>query len=110
MIFLGIEAVRDADTIVLTQNKYTLELLDKAKMLDSKTCDTPVVKALRVSIHDDNLLANASEYKTIVGDYNIWRPDISFGVNYVSKFIHAPTDTRLQLVKEFWDIWKGQLH
>lgn len=92
--------------------KYTLELLEKAKMLDSKPRDTPVVKGSRVSIHDGDLLANASEYRSIVGGLQyltVTRPDICFGVNYVSQFMHAPTNVHLQLVKRILRYLKGTL-
>ncbi|XP_026399527.1 uncharacterized protein LOC113295403 [Papaver somniferum] len=100
--FLGIEAHKNENSLVLTQKKYTLELLKKANMLDCKPCSTPVVKESRASIHDGVLLENAAEYRTIVGSLqyltNI-RPDISFGVNHVSQFMHAPTDVHYHLVK-----------
>ncbi|XP_026377896.1 uncharacterized protein LOC113272240 [Papaver somniferum] len=110
--FLGIEVVRNSDTIVLTQKKYTLELLDKAKMFDCKPCDTLVVKASRASIHDGTSLAYVSEYRSIVGALHyltVTRPDICFGVNYVSQFMHAPTDIHLQLVKRILRYLKGTI-
>ncbi|XP_026439789.1 uncharacterized protein LOC113338626 [Papaver somniferum] len=100
--FLGIEDVRHSDSIVLTQTKYTLELLEKANLLDCKSCDTQVVKASKLSIHDGVKLDNPCHYRTLVGALQyltVTRPDICFAVNYVSQFMHSPSDLHLQLVK-----------
>ncbi|XP_026419567.1 uncharacterized protein LOC113315512 [Papaver somniferum] len=100
--FLGIEVKRTTDSLILTQKKYTLRLLTKANMLECKPYDTPVVKESRASINDGVLLQNTAEYRTIVGSLQyltMTMPDISFGVNYVSQFMHAPTDTHYLLVK-----------
>ncbi|XP_026417568.1 uncharacterized protein LOC113313058 [Papaver somniferum] len=110
--FLGIEVVRDSDYILLTQKKYTLELLAKANMLDSKPCDTPVVKGKRVAIHDGNKLEDASEYKTIVGSLQYLtttRPDICYGVNYVSQFMHSVAYVHMKLVNRILRYLKGTL-
>ncbi|XP_026378433.1 uncharacterized protein LOC113272854 [Papaver somniferum] len=110
--FLGIEAVRNNDSLVLTQKKYTSELLYKTNMLDCKSCDTPVVKDPRVSLHDGTVLDNISEYRTVVGSLQyltVTRPDICFAVNYVSQFMHKPTYIHMQLVKRILRYFKGTL-
>ncbi|XP_026420329.1 uncharacterized protein LOC113316341 [Papaver somniferum] len=110
--FLGIEDARTDDSILSTQKKYILELLTKANMLHCKPCNTPVVKEFRASIHDGILLDNPSEYKTIVGSLKyltLTRPDIAYGVNCVSQFMHAHTDIHLLLVKRILRYLKGSL-
>ncbi|XP_026444820.1 uncharacterized protein LOC113345232 [Papaver somniferum] len=77
-------------------------------MLDSKPCDTPVVKGARLSIHNGVKLANAAEYRAIIGALQyltITRSDICFGVNYVSQFMYSPTDLHFQLafIGSDWD-------
>ncbi|XP_026442045.1 uncharacterized protein LOC113341352 [Papaver somniferum] len=110
--FLGIEPVRHSDSLVLKQKKYTLELLERDKMLECKPCDTPVAKTHRASIHDDTLLEDPIEFRTIIGGLQYLthnRPDICFGVNYVSQFMHAPTDCQLLLVKRILRYLKGSI-
>ncbi|XP_026417442.1 uncharacterized protein LOC113312925 [Papaver somniferum] len=87
--FLGLEATRSIDSILLTQRKYTLELLDKEKMLECNPCSTPVAKGPRYLC--------------------LTRPDICFAVNYVSQYMHAPTDVYLLLVKRILRYLKGSI-
>ncbi|XP_026396956.1 uncharacterized protein LOC113291665 [Papaver somniferum] len=65
--FLGIKAHRTVNDILLTQKKYTLELLKKSHMTECIPCNTPVAKGPRVSIDDGTILSDVSSYRTIVG-------------------------------------------
>ncbi|XP_026378128.1 uncharacterized protein LOC113272520 [Papaver somniferum] len=110
--FFGIEVTRTVNSMVLTQKKYVLKLLTKANMLDYKPSNTPVVKKSRASIHDGVLLDNAAEYRTLVGSLQyltMTRPDITYEVNYVSQFMHAPTDIQFLLVKRIVRYLKGTI-
>ena len=46
--FLGIEVLRSKQGIFLTQQKYTVDLLNKVGMLDCKPSDTLVVENVRL--------------------------------------------------------------
>ncbi|XP_026445337.1 uncharacterized protein LOC113345905 [Papaver somniferum] len=108
--FLGLEAVRTSDAIKLTQQKYTVEILSKAKMIECNPCSTPVSKGPRLSVDNGILLTDVSEYRIIVGMLQylcLTRPDICFGVNYVSQFMHDPTDLHMKLVKRILRYLKG---
>ncbi|XP_026434757.1 uncharacterized protein LOC113332427 [Papaver somniferum] len=110
--FLGIETARTDESILLTQKKYTLELLTKSNMLHC-TCNTHVVKESIASIHDGILLDNPAEYRTIVGSLQyltITRPDIAYGVNYVSQFMHALKNIHMLLVKMILRYLKGSIN
>ncbi|XP_026409017.1 uncharacterized protein LOC113304174 [Papaver somniferum] len=81
-------------------------------MLDCKPCDTPVVKSSRLSIHDGIKLDDPAAYRTLVGGLKyltVTRPDICFAVNYVSQFMHSPSDMHLQLVKRSLRYLKGTI-
>ncbi|KAJ6810309.1 uncharacterized protein M6B38_158815 [Iris pallida] len=82
--------------------KYSLDLLKKAGLLDSKPCATPVVRGKRLSISDGDLLPNPTEYRSLVGGLQyltLTRPDLQYAVNYVCQFILNPTALRLQAVR-----------
>ncbi|XP_026435835.1 uncharacterized protein LOC113333625 [Papaver somniferum] len=81
-------------------------------MLECKPCKTPVAYGKRASLYDGTLLTDAASYRSLVGGIqylNMSRPDLSFAVNYVSQFMHQPTDVHLQLAKSILRYVKGSL-
>ncbi|XP_026378222.1 uncharacterized protein LOC113272624 [Papaver somniferum] len=112
--FLGIEVDRNYDTksLLLTQNKYCIELLVKADMVDCKPCSTLVAKGPRCSLFDGDPLQDPLHCRSLVGGLQyltMTRPDIAFAVSYVSQFMHQPTTAHLQLVKRILRFLKGSL-
>ncbi|XP_026420321.1 uncharacterized protein LOC113316328 [Papaver somniferum] len=112
--FLGIEDDMSSypQSILLTQQKYTIDLLTRSKMLDCKPCSSPVTTDKRLSISDGTLLADPLQYRSLVGALQyltLTRPDINFAVNYVCQFMHAPTDSHLLLVKRILRYLKGTI-
>ncbi|XP_026459482.1 uncharacterized protein LOC113360157 [Papaver somniferum] len=110
--FLGLEAIRSSDAIMLTEKKYILELLAKSHMLECNPCSTTVPKGPRVSVNEGTLLSNATKFRTTVGMlqyFSLTRPDICFRVNYASQYMHAPNDIHLLLVKIILRYFEGTI-
>jgi histone deacetylase 1/2 len=89
--------------MVITQ-KYSLDLMQQAGMLKCKTTTTPMLTTDKITVVDGELLSpeDATEYRSIVGGLQyltITRPDISFAVNRVCQYLHAPHDTHWSAVK-----------
>nr|XP_040258260.1 uncharacterized mitochondrial protein AtMg00810-like [Aegilops tauschii subsp. strangulata] len=102
--FLGLEVSHSDAGLTLTQQKYSLDLLRRAGMLQCKPATTPMTASDRLSALDGTLLPSneASTYRSIVGGLQyltITRPDISYAVNSVCQFLHAPRDTHWTAVK-----------
>ena len=103
--FLGIEVAHQSrGRLALTQKKYSLDLLCRAGMLKCKTSPTPMSSTDKLSAADGTLLSpeDATEYRSIVGGLQyltITRPDLSFAVNRVCQYLHAPTDVHWSAVK-----------
>ena len=51
--FLGIEVTRSKDDIYLSQQKYILDLLSEAGMLECKLVETPIIQNHRLAIYLD---------------------------------------------------------
>jgi histone deacetylase 1/2 len=101
--FLGIEVKKVHDGILLTQQKYTSDLLQRVGMLGCKPMNT-LMSSDKLSINDGILLGpkDSTEYRSIVGALQYWtltRPDISFVVNKVCQFLHKPTTVHWSAVK-----------
>ncbi|KAM2632204.1 hypothetical protein EV1_022966 [Malus domestica] len=106
--FLGLEVHRTTNSLFLHQGKYLIDLLHKTNMDGAKPCSTPLSSSKLD--HSGVLLPNPTEYRFIVGalQYLTWtRPDISFAVNQVCQFMHAPTVTHMQAAKRILRFLKG---
>ncbi|XP_071676645.1 uncharacterized protein [Lolium perenne] len=102
--FLGLEVRRVGSSLTLSQPKYALELLRRAGMLKCNPAPTPMIPTDKLSAADGTLLAadEATRYRSIVGGLQyllITRPDLSFAVNRVCQFLHAPRCSHWTAVK-----------
>jgi histone deacetylase 1/2 len=102
--FLGIEVRRLRDGLLLTQEKYAHDLLTRVGMLDCKSAPTPLSVSEPLSLHEGNPLGpdDSSQYRSIVGALQyltLTRPDLSFSVNKVCQYLHAPTTAHWTAVK-----------
>jgi hypothetical protein len=65
-------------------------------MINCKPCTTPLSTSEKMKIGSGDLLSSedATQYRSIVGALQyltLTRPDLSFSVNKVCQFLHAPT-------------------
>jgi hypothetical protein len=65
---LGIEVTKTKEGILLTQQKYAMELLTRAGMFGCKPCSTLLSTSNKLSVHAGDLLGtnNATNYRSIV--------------------------------------------
>jgi hypothetical protein len=102
--FLGIEVNRTRDGLILTQEKYAQDLLQKSGMSNCKHASTPLSASEKLSLHKGSQLGpkDATQYRSIVGTLQyltLTRLDIAFSVNKVCQFFHAPTTEHWTAVK-----------
>ncbi|XP_071718821.1 uncharacterized mitochondrial protein AtMg00810-like [Rutidosis leptorrhynchoides] len=108
--FLGIEVSYNTSCNFLSQ-KYAHDILTRAKLLDIKPVATPLSTSADftsqgVPFNDPSLyrsLVGALQYLTIT------RPDLSYVVNQVSQFLHAPRKDHFQAIKRIVHYVKGTL-
>jgi hypothetical protein len=94
--FLGIEVHKVTNGIFLTQEKYASKLLQKIEMGNCKPVNYPMSTSEKLSSSRGTALGpnDCTRYQSIVGALQyltLTRPDISFTVNKVCQFLHAPT-------------------
>ena len=102
--FLGIEVKKISDGLVLTQEKYASDLLRKFGMEKCKSSPTPLSTSEKLSAHEGDPLGpeDSTRYMSVVGGLQyltLTRPDISFSVNKVCQYLHAPTTVHWTAVK-----------
>jgi histone deacetylase 1/2 len=112
--FLGIEVKRRPGRLVLTQERYATDVLQRVNMGSCKPVSTPLPASEKLSLHDGDRLgpADATHYRSIVGALQyltLTRPDISFAVNKVCQFLHCPTTVHWAAVKRILRYIKGTL-
>jgi hypothetical protein len=102
--FLGIEVHQQSTGLVLTQRKYTHDLLLRTNMETSKGVCTPMLPAEKLYLTNGDPLSSedATKYRSIVGSLQyllFTRPDIAFSVNRFCQFLSAPTTAHWSAVK-----------
>jgi hypothetical protein len=78
------------DGIFMSQAKYTWDILKKFDMMSCKPTTTPLEVRFKLYRNDDSNLVDATLYCQLVGSLiylTTTRPDISFVVNMVSRFM-----------------------
>jgi hypothetical protein len=102
--FIGIEVNKTQDGLVLTQEKYTTDPLKKYDMANCKPVSTPLCSSEKLSLHQGSPLGpkDATQYRSLVGALQyltLTRPDITFPVNKICQFLHAPTTVHWMAAK-----------
>ena len=85
--FLGIEVAQSNSGVVISQRKYTFDILTDTSMLDCKLVDTLMDMNVKLVPSQGELLRDPRRYRRLVGKLNyltITQPDISFPVSVVS--------------------------
>ncbi|KAH9769755.1 reverse transcriptase Ty1/copia-type domain-containing protein [Citrus sinensis] len=99
--FLGMEIVRSKEGIVVSQRKYTLDLLKETGMSGCKPADTPIEANVKLGEVKGGVHVNAGRYQRLVGKLiylSHTRPDIAFAVSMVSQFMHSNCEEHFEAV------------
>jgi histone deacetylase 1/2 len=112
--FLGIEVKPVHGGLVMSQEKYAKDLLQRVNMTLCKTVDTPLSVSDKLSLVDGEVLSSedSTRYRSIVGALQyitLTRPDIAFSVNKVCQFLHAPTTVHWTAVKRILRYLQGTI-
>lgn len=69
--FLGIEVKKVRDGIILSQNKYTADILKRVSMQYCKPVSTPLSVSEKISVNDGDKLGaeDATHFRSIVGSF-----------------------------------------
>lgn len=107
--FLGLEM----NNTKITQRKYSMDLLNRFKMTEAKpNITTPSAPGSYLAANSGTPLTDPTSYRSLVGALqylSFTRPDISFEVNQVCKFMQVPTTTHWQAAKRILRYIKGTI-
>jgi histone deacetylase 1/2 len=104
--FLGIEVKKLDDGLLLFQERYATDVLSRSGMDRAKPVDTPLCPSEKLNLAAGDPLGpeDATRYRSVVGALQyltLTRPDLSFSVNKVCQYLHAPTTVHWSAVKQF---------
>lgn len=105
--FLGIEITHQGKDILLSQQKYILELLDRVNLSKAHPMPTPISTNANLALGDSPPLDDPVQYQRIVGAFQyvtLSRPDITYAINKFCQFMHSPLLITGPLSSEFFDI------
>uniref|UniRef100_A0A803Q579 peroxidase n=1 Tax=Cannabis sativa TaxID=3483 RepID=A0A803Q579_CANSA len=108
--FLGLEVARSEKGIIVSQRPYALQLLEDLGYLSSKPVSTPIEANLKLGLDEKEKLSDPTLYRRIVGKLQyltMTRPDISYSVNKLSKFLCTPRVTHLHATQRVLQYVKG---
>lgn len=100
--YLGIEVQQGTTHTTLKQSAYVYKILEKSGMQNCNSSRFPMEQKLRLDRDENGKIVNATEYRCIVGSLRYLthtRPDISYAVGVVSRFMERPTIKHQQAVK-----------
>ncbi|GKE38129.1 retrovirus-related pol polyprotein from transposon TNT 1-94 [Tanacetum coccineum] len=101
--YLGIEFLRNATGLAMSQRKYVLELVTQAGLLDTKPSTIPLDPVLKLIMEGGEPVSDPSIYRTLVGKLlylTITRPELCFSAQDLSQFLQQPTTLHMKaLVK-----------
>ncbi|KAL0334022.1 UNVERIFIED_CONTAM: Retrovirus-related Pol polyprotein from transposon RE1 [Sesamum angustifolium] len=108
--FLGLEIARPIDGTSVTQYKYIRDIIQDAGLTSCKPTHTPLSLGLKLSSQNSPPLLDLEPYRRLVGRLlylGFTRPDISFGAQQLSQFVHRPCQTHLDAALHLVRYLKG---
>jgi hypothetical protein len=100
--YLRIEVHQGDFGITLRQTAYAKHVVELAGLTDCNPALTPMEERLKLSHDSTAEEVDATQYRRLVGSLRYLahtRPDLTFSVSYVSRFMQRPTMEHQQAVK-----------
>ncbi|KAI3690613.1 hypothetical protein L2E82_48745 [Cichorium intybus] len=110
--FLGITVTRDQHGLFLSQANYARDILQRASMASCKPCTTPVDTSAKLSATAGDPLPDGTLYRTLAGALQYLTftcPDITYAVQQVCLFMHAPREPHFQFMKRILRYQQGTI-
>jgi hypothetical protein len=100
--FLGLSIQHQADELFLTQRQFTLNILERAGMVDCKPISTPVDSQAKVSTTSGPPIADPIQFKSLTGALQyltFTHPNITYVVQQICLHMHNPWEPNLIAMK-----------
>ena len=91
--FLGFEVAHQKYSVLLSQRKYAMDLLEETGFLGCKSTNTPIETIVDLWFDDSRTLYDPRRYKRLIRKLiylTVTRQDITFVIGVLSRFMHQP--------------------
>ncbi|KAG6430058.1 hypothetical protein SASPL_108119 [Salvia splendens] len=109
--FLGLEIARNKNGILVSQRKYTMDLLLRdTRMLGCKPSVVPMDLLKKLRLDSGTPLKDASKYRRLIGRLLylcITSPDVTFAVHKLSQYVSNPSDEHWETTEKIIRYLKG---
>jgi hypothetical protein len=108
--FLGVTAELRPLGLLLHQRQYTLDILERVKMIDCKPCSTPVDTQVKLSKAKGEPVEDPTGYRSLAGALQyltFTRRDISYAMQQVCLHMHNPREPHLVALKRLLRYLRG---
>ena len=110
---LGLEVWRESGKTLITQSKYTKEIVRKFNMSEFKAMSTPLEHNAKLYNEDGSKDVDDTLYRQLLGSLNYLtttRPDIAYPVNILSQFMAKPSKSHWKATKKVLRYLKGTVN
>ncbi|KAM0001541.1 putative RNA-directed DNA polymerase [Helianthus debilis subsp. tardiflorus] len=111
--YLGIEVDQQKTGIILKQSAYAKKILKLAGMTECNSSKFPMHHKLKLTKEGEGKEVDPTLYRRLIGSLRYLihtRPDISYSVGVVSRFMEKPKENHLLAVKHILRYIKGSVH
>ncbi|KAD1378135.1 hypothetical protein E3N88_42917 [Mikania micrantha] len=108
--YLGIQVTQSSQGIKLQQTSYAKKILDEAGLRDCNSTRFPMEPGLKLSKNEIGDDADATQFRKWIGCLRYLvntRPDLSYSVGYLSRFMQTPKQAHVQALKQVLRYVKG---
>ncbi|GJX53781.1 zinc finger, CCHC-type containing protein [Tanacetum coccineum] len=108
--YLGIEVTQTGGEITIKQTGYINKILKETSMMDSNDTKIPMDPGTKLVKAEDGNSVDATYYRSLIGSLRYLlhtRPDLSYSVGLLSRFMQDPKDHHLKAVKQVIRYIKG---
>ena len=111
--YLGMEVMQKDGVITICQSSYAAKIVQQCQMTGCNPVDTPMEQRVKLTKAKTGTEKNVTRYRSIIGMLRYLvntRPDLSFAVGTVSRFMEAPDNEHWAAVKRIIRYVSGTLN
>ena len=97
--FLGLEIVRIAQGLFISQKKYVMDIIKEYNLIHSRPMKLPLHTQVKLTADSGTPIPQADQYRRLIDRLlylTLTRPDVRCAVQLLSQFLQAPTMEHMQ--------------